>query len=246
MKDIYMQLKQISLAIITSLGVVVSAHAAIGNGQSDNTHLILSPTAVQAGVKGVLGGTTVDFAHFKMLGADANDVYHFSGSDIPVPSHQGLGVWDFKQVGSNSIYFGEWATELKDSSGKYTKQADAATHTVFYTGDNADQSITSTGTANYSVSGLNNGNHYTGTYTADFGANTLTGSLSNGTSTFNLGDATINASNATISGNNASWSGALTATDGNVSGQFFNSQQDLAGIATFADNTKDIAFGGSK
>ncbi|MDQ8936780.1 Slam-dependent surface lipoprotein [Acinetobacter rudis] len=242
-----MQLKQISLAVITSLGVIGSAHAAIGKSQSDTSNLILSSTAVQAGVNGVLGGATVDFSHFKMLGADANGVYHFSGSDIPVPSHQGLGVWDFKQIGSKNIYFGEWAKEVKDSAGKYTKQADTATHTVFYTGDNADKSISSTGTANYTVTGLNNGNHYAGTYTADFGAKTLTGTLSNGSNTFNLGNASINASNATISGHNASWSGSsLNATGGTVSGQFFNNQQDLAGIAQFADKTKDIAFGGSK
>lgn len=242
-----MKLTQISLALIASLGVIASAQAAVGGKQSDSTHLILSSTAVAAGVNGVFGSSAMSFSHFKAFGADANGVYSFAGSDIPVPSHQGLGVWDFKQVGSKDIYFGEWAKESKDSAGNYTKQADAATHSVFYIGANADSSITSTGTATYSVSGLNNGNYYAGSYNADFGASTLTGSLTNGTDTFNIGNAAINAATAKISGSNASWSGAnMNAAGGQVSGQFFNNQQDLAGIAQFADRTNDIAFGGSK
>lgn len=247
-----MKIKQLSLALIVSLGFISSVHAAIGQHQSDTggpneQFLKLSSTHVQAGVGNLFGGATVDFSHFKAFGTDSNGVYHFAGSDIPVPSHQALGVWDFKQIGTKDIYFGEWSKELKDSSGNYTKQADSATHTVFYIGDNADSSITSTGTATYTVTGVNNGNHYAGNYSADFGANTLTGSLTNGTDTFNLGNATINASNAKISGNDASWSGAnINATGGEVNGQFFNNQQDLAGHATFADRTNDIAFGGSQ
>ena len=244
-----MKITQLSLLLMTSFGLMASVHAAIAKDQSDagKNLLKLSDTAVQAGVDGVLGGATVDFAHFKSGGANQNGVYHFSGSDIPVPSHQGLGVWDFKQLGANAIYFGEWAKEVKDSAGNYTKQADAATHTVFYIGDNADSTISSTGTATYNVTGLNNGQHYAGTYQADFAANSLTGSLSNATDTFNLGQASINASNATISGHDASWSGANhNATGGQVSGQFFNQQNDLAGIATFENRTQDIAFGGSK
>lgn len=242
-----MKLKQLSIALITSFGAIAATHADIANGQSYDGKLLLSSTDVKAGVAGVLGGASVDFSHFKAFGADSNGVYQFAASDIPVASHQGLGVWDFKQIGSQAIYFGEWAQESKDSSGNYTKQPDATTHTVFFIGDNADSSITSTGTATYSVSGLNNGNHYTGSYNADFGANTLTGSLTNGSDTFNLGNAVINASNASISGSNASWSGAnLNAVNGAVEGQFFNNQQDLAGIAKFNDRANDIAFGGSK
>ncbi|MDQ9010728.1 Slam-dependent surface lipoprotein [Acinetobacter gerneri] len=241
-----MKLKQISCAVIATFGVIGSAHAAIGGEKSQSFGLILSDTAVAVGVQGSFGNAPMDFSHLKAFGANANGVYHFAGSDIPVSSHQGLGVWDFKQVGAKDIYFGEWAKEGQDSAGNYTKQADSATHTVFYIGNNADSSITSTGSATYTVSGLNGGNYYAGSYNANFATSTLTGSLSNGTDTFNLGTASIG-SDAKINGNNASWSGAnLNATAGKVSGQFFNSQQDLAGIASFADSKNDIAFGGSK
>ncbi|WOE32636.1 MULTISPECIES: Slam-dependent surface lipoprotein [unclassified Acinetobacter] len=242
-----MKFTQLSFALITSLAVISSVHATVESKSRASTDLILSSTAVAVGINGMFGGTAMDFAHLKAFGADGHGVYHFAGSDIPVASHQGLGVWGFKQIGSNAIYFGEWAKESKDSTGNYSKQADDATHTVFYIGDHADSSISSTGTVTYNVSGLNNGNYYAGNYSANFDTNNLTGSLTDDVDTFNIGNATINASNAQISGNNAFWSGAnLNATGGEVSGQFFNHQQDLAGIATFADRTHDIAFGGSK
>ena len=84
-----------------------------------------------------------------------------------------------------------------------------------------------------------------GTFTANFATKQLTGSLSDSSRTFNLGTATIN-NDATISGSNASWTTNPSAGAGTVSGQFYNSQSSLAGIATFNNNVHDVAFGGKK
>ncbi|GAA4999299.1 hypothetical protein GCM10023206_00240 [Acinetobacter puyangensis] len=267
-----MKLNQIAFALVATLGIIGSAHAAIGSGQSyggsDGDGLLkLSSTEVKAGVDGAVVTTSsptggyADFDHLKTyinlgLAGSHNtttDVYHFAGSDLAwvsalgAPDHTGLGVWDFKQVGGEDIYFGNWAKEVGT-----TGVADSSTHTVFYIGDNVDSAISSANygvTANYTVSGLNNGDYYSGNYAATFGATatgtgTLTGTLTDGTSTFNVGTATIDNATAAISGSDASWTGGKTASGGVVSGSFFNTQAQLAGIAKFADRSYDIAFGG--
>ena len=149
---------------------------------------------------------------------------------------------------TQDVWFGEWNAEAKDASGKRLGTVDPATHTVYYNGKDADTSVPSTGTANYSVQGVNNyngSNLLSGTFTANFATKQLTGSLSDSSRTFNLGTATIN-NDATISGSNASWTTNPSAGAGTVSGQFYNSQSSLAGIATFNNNVHDVAFGGKK
>lgn len=256
-----MKLRQLSCAVLASLGVIASAHAAIGSNQSDYTSLILSPTAVEFGVIGQLDNATFGPSHFTGLiqaglaGSydAATGIYQFAGSDLSwlpptAPDHTGLGVWAFKQVNSD-LLIGNWATEVGT-----TKAADPNTYTVFYTGQNVDTAINSANygaQATYNVSGLNNGDHYSGDFTANFGANatasgTLTGTLTDGTSTFDLGTASINNATAAISGSNASWTGGKTASNGVVEGQFFNTQAQLAGIAKFTDRQYDISFGGVK
>ncbi|KAA8730824.1 hypothetical protein F4V57_14560 [Acinetobacter qingfengensis] len=250
-----MKTQKIVLALMTSLAMVGAAHADFKSGQSyggeEGDGLLSLGTyngTAAGGVDGVsiFGQSHASFLqHFTRLGADSNGVYNVAGSDIP--GHGNIGVWNFKQVGSADVWFGNWATEVGT-----TKAADPSTYTVFYNGQAVDSAISSANygvTANYSVSGLNNGNYYSGTYVATFGASatgtgTLTGTLTDGTSTFNVGTATINNATAAISGSNASWTGGKTASGGVVSGNFFNTQAQLAGIATFTDRSYDIAFGG--
>ncbi|MFU8927990.1 Slam-dependent surface lipoprotein [Acinetobacter puyangensis] len=255
-----MKLNQIAFALVATLGVIGAAHADVAYGQSyggetDDGLLRLSGVAydgsgtTSAGVDGELLNLNASFENHLAPYAtiDGNDVYHFAGSELAwIPfDHTGLGVWDFKQVGDADVWFGNWATEVGT-----TGAADSSTYTVFYTGQDADTAISSANygvQANYSVSGLNNGDYYSGTYVANFGADgntagTLTGSLTDGTSTFTLSNTAIN-TDATISGTGA-WTGGKIVSGGDVSGQFFNTQAQLAGIATFTDRQYDISFGG--
>ncbi|GHH49489.1 Slam-dependent surface lipoprotein [[Pseudomonas] boreopolis] len=164
-------------------------------------------------------------------------------------SHDNLGVFVFAQVGSQDVWFGEWSA--------YGTSGDA-TRTVYYIGNGADTAVPTSGSATYSVVGINNynasanggnGNLLSGTFTANFAAGTLTGSIANGASGYavNLGSATIN-SNASISGNTAfaTQSGSLVASSGSVSGQFYGGQTALAGLVDFAGAQYDTAFGGTK
>ena len=238
---------QLSLVLMTTLGLMTTAHAEIGSDRSYLGLMLLSTKEVKVGIQGVLGSNLTGFGHLKYKMPDYNGIYTLTGSQIPMPAHRILGVWSFKQLGSSNIYFGDWAREEKDSAGAYTQKANPATHTVFYIGENADSSITSTGTATYNVTGVTNAQHYAGTYQADFGAKTLTGSLTDGVDTLNIGHVRIETSDATISGETASWSGANRhATDGYITGQFFNQQKDILGLAQFDDRSLDIAFGGSQ
>ncbi|MGO1540183.1 MAG: Slam-dependent surface lipoprotein [Luteimonas sp.] len=162
-------------------------------------------------------------------------------------SHDNLGVFAFVQAGDLDVWAGEWYSR-KDN------QAGLDTHMVYYIGDEADASITSTGQVDYTVAGLSDysgGNLLSGTFTANFagGTGTLTGSIA--TSDFSqeldIGTVAIN-QDASITGNGTAtaFSGTNTATGGDVSGQFYSGQAALAGIATFTDNQYDTAFVGTR
>ncbi|HBK46414.1 MAG TPA: hypothetical protein DDZ67_08260 [Xanthomonadaceae bacterium] len=203
----------------------------------------------QAGNAGIAVNSTgldkpVDFKGLASYGGSGTvKVLNFPYSGAPT-SHDNLGVFAFVQAGTQDVWAGEWNSKKTDAAG-------LATHTVYFIGDNADTSVPASGSANYAVTGINNyngSNALSGTFTANFGAHTLTGSIQNATGfAVNIGTATIN-SNASISGNGAvaSISGTTLASNGAVSGQFFNSQASLAGIATFANNQYDTAFVGTK
>jgi len=172
-------------------------------------------------------------------------VYEFvSPYSGPVEDHDSLGVFAFTKIGSDDLWIGEWS-----STGDVTND----THTVYYFGKDYDDSIPSSGSATYNIVGINDydstsgGNLLSGEFTADFGLSRLTGSISNSSGyTVNVGLVTIN-SNATLSGSTAiaSDSSGTLASSGAVSGRFYNSQEDLAGMVEFTDNQYDTAFGGS-
>lgn len=149
-------------------------------------------------------------------------------------SHSGMGVFNFAKVANAEVYFGEWS---------HTGKVDDKTHTAYYSGKDASTSVPTGGTASYQVAGINQysgSNKLNGTLDADFGAKTLKGSIANASLTVGI-DAKIQ--------NNASFNGDATANGlaGKTNGQFFGkNQESLAGVAQFADHSKDIAFGGNK
>ncbi|MFB6349784.1 Slam-dependent surface lipoprotein [Moraxella sp. ZJ142] len=198
-------------------------------------------------------------------GQDAAGVVQldFNKWNLPkfIPDHKPLGKFSYQEL-PNNVYFGEW------HQGSSTNANDAD-RTVFYVGKDA-QSTPTSGKATYQVVGINqyngsvNGlwqgwtgkattaqpnNLLTGTFTADFSAKTLNGTLNRGvngganvTNTLNI--------NAGID-NSGAFDGTAIANNhvsGETKGQFFGANAaSLAGVATFDGNHKfDTAFGGSK
>lgn len=242
------------IMLVSTIGCIGSSQAAVVGG-SDSESLSFGAAYDNSGTAGagVVGELYNLEASFQNHLADYSEydsttgVYSFAGSDLEWvsqaggPDHTGLGLWEFKQVGSADVWYGNWAEE--DSSGG----AVSGTEAVFYVGADASTSVPSSGSSSYSVSGLTNSSAaYSGTFTANWASATLTGSLTaSGLATFNLGTASIS-STGVISGTNAYWSNA-TSTYGSVAGQFYgSSQSQLAGYANFSDASKDISFGGSK
>mgnify|MGYP001047492138 CR=1 FL=1 len=253
-----MNTKNTRIAAVLGLavaGMLGSAHAAPFVGKSSNeAYVKVGESTVnggphQAGFAGIAVNSTglnnpVDFKGLATYGGVGSvKVLNFPYSGAP-SSHDNLGVFAFAQVGSQDVWFGEWYSRKDTTDG-------LGTHTVYFIGDKPDSSVPTSGTASYSVVGLNNysaGNQLTGTFTANFGTARLTGSIQNGAGfAVNIGTATIN-SNASVSGSNATarQSGTLVASNGAVSGQFYANQTALAGIADFAGVAYDTAFGGAK
>lgn len=177
------------------------------------------------------------------------DDLHLKVSSIPVTAmpgtHSVLGNFNFAQVLETSgsqgslpaTYFGEWWGSTDTVTG--------STHTVYYAGDNTGRNVPTSGTAVYTVAGINNGVTLAGKFDADFSAGTLDGTL-----TAAAGTVTSLAVNAAISSSTGAFSGTATANAtelGVTSGHFFGANADtLAGISQFADSKFDTAFGGVK
>ncbi|MGO2353930.1 MAG: Slam-dependent surface lipoprotein [Marinomonas foliarum] len=235
-----------------------ATNAAVVGASSNTSHVQIAASEVNGGphTSGLAGisieatglGTEVDFQGLTAYSpADTNGVnqlnYAYDSEEAPA-THASLGVFNFAQVGTSDVWFGEWS-----KTGDNT----ATSHTVYYSGANADTSVPTSGTATYAVVGINNydgtaASLLNGTFTADFGAATLTGGMSNSSLTkgVNIGTANIN-SDASVTGSNAYGAfNGTTVTGGTVSAQFYNGQADLAGLVDFAGTQYDTAFGGSK
>lgn len=191
------------------------------------------------GVKAFYSGAMVGFSGLDaMVTDDANGVNTITPAMMPA-THSEFGHFDFAKVSGQEVYFGEWSENGTTND---------PTRTVYYSGDDTGTSLPTGGTANYAVKGINNydgSNLLTGTLTADFGAQTLAGSISNSALTV--------AVNAMVNTSTASFGGGATATVGGVDtqgltqGHFFGANAAaLAGIATFVDSQYDTAFGGAK
>ncbi|PCJ29295.1 MAG: hypothetical protein COA90_11720 [Gammaproteobacteria bacterium] len=250
------------LQLISSIALTLSTFALAGQAQaitvvggSSNTSNItvgvsnfnMPPhTAGRTGIAfPVFSGLLVDFQGLANYTTPVNGVYSldFPYSGAPA-SHDDLGVFNFAQVGTSDIWFGEWSD---------TGSPLAATRTVYFAGDNPDSSISTTGTnVTYTMKGINNyydgyNGALSGTFTADFNNSTLTGSMSSALSSVDIGTVTIN-SDASITGTGTASATVLffSASGGDVSGQFYNGQADLAGMVDFAGTIFDTSFGGTQ
>lgn len=181
-----------------------------------------------------------------VLKYDNNHVYVARMYNMPaflawfhmMPDHRDLGRMSFKQVGDMDVWFGDWE-DVPRGGGT------ASNYSVYYSGSNPTTNMPTTGTATYSVKGINNyvahnSTLLTGTLTADFGNNDLTGTISKTGLSITI--------DAAISGNSFSGTATSGSANGQAKGAFYgNNASALAGIATFGTNdTKNTAFGGTK
>ncbi|RFA31398.1 hypothetical protein CAI21_01935 [Alkalilimnicola ehrlichii] len=245
----YVNLNLLAVAIMAVSG---AAQATVVGTQSDDTYIEVgaatvfggphTPGGPGVGVYTMGKANKVDFAGLQGVvppNADGVTTIHNPIAD----NHGGMGVFDFAKVAGHEVYFGEWSTAGDVTDG---------THTVYYAGEGATASMPTSGTAEYSVAGLSDyasNGLLSGTLTADFGANTLSGGMQNGDTGYSIdiGTATISGNTFVGGGARAELSGVELARDGNVEGHFFGANAAaLAGIATFADSQYDAAFGGSR
>lgn len=247
MKAIYLSVLAASLLSVSAL-----SQAAVIGAESDDTNIEVGTSNIPfgphtAGLPGVGVYTTgkgakVDFAGLSAYSSQSNGVYTLSAPiDVDEPDHSGMGVFNFAKVSNANVYFGEWSQ---------TGASGDSSRTVYYVGDNTGTSVPTSGTATYSVAGINDysgSNLMSGTFTANFGTNSLTGSLSNSSLAVDIGSASFDSA-GNISSTTATANGATgVVTDGQVSGNFFgNDAAALAGIATFNNRDYDTAFGGTK
>ncbi len=195
------------------------------------------------GVKAFYNGAKVPFSGLKgMVATDANGVTTITPAMMPA-SHSALGNFDFKQVASQQVYFGEWSQNGATND---------PTRAVYYSGDTSGR-VLPTANVTYAVQGINNysgANLLSGDLTASFGtaAPKLTGMLSNNNLKVAL-NANINTATASFSGNASALnaSNALLSS-GTTQGSFFGAgaTASLAGIAKFENRNYDTAFGGAR
>ncbi len=240
---------------VAGLAQAQSTEAPFLGGTSDSSKVRIGKSDVSAGTVHTpgLAGISVQASGID-LQVDFQGLSRYSGTgpvyqlNMPADAdHPGnLGVFTFARAGSGDVWFGEWSS---------TGNVSAGDHTVYYVGDTTGTTLPTSGTASYAVTGLNNsgsGSVLNGTFTANFSTNRLSGSLTRtGSSTVNtlaLGSSTL-VNYVSINPSTATFSGVARAdsTAGTVEGRFYGGNAAaLAGIATFADRSKDVAFGGAR
>ncbi len=236
------------LSILTlALGLSGMAHATESGQSYEGTITVGGTTSTSpdhpgtigapgVGVNAFYGGTMIGFSSLKSMGSvDANNIYAITTAMMP-PSHAAFGNFDFAQVAGQEIYFGEWSQNGATND---------PTRVVYYSGDDAGTTMPTTGTAAYTVKGINNyngSNLLTGTLNANFGTGNLSGTMSRTGLSIAI--------NASINSADASFSGAAVANSsaiGTSEGHFYGADAAaLAGIAKFANRDYDTAFGGAK
>lgn len=254
----FIKLKTLSLSLVASVALVANAHAGIFGWTSDYSNVRVGTSEVDGGPhtsgRPGIGVTTATYPRMRAIidfqglqvraPADANGVSTVDmGTSMP-SDHTNLGVFHFAKVGSANLYFGEWSQTSSVADG---------THSVYFVGDDGGTTtVPSTGTATYAIKGISdytNNGLLTGTFTANFGASTLTGSMANASSGYgvNIGTAYIIGAAYVGIGGTATQSGSTVASNGFVSGRFFNANAAaLAGIVQFANRKYNAAFGGTK
>lgn len=249
-------LKALILAPIVAAALCGVAQAAIVGQSSDTTQLRVGTSTINggphsAGHPGVSVQATglsnlVDFAGLQASVPPVNGVTTINSPTDAPENHSNLGLFNFAKVGSNDLYFGEWSQTSNVADG---------THTVYYVGDNTGTTVPTTGTATYAMKGISSyaaNGPLTGTFTANFGASTLSGSIASASTGYavDIGSVGISGANIASTTSNATATQASTtlASGGTVSGQFFGANAAaLAGLVTFGGNSQyDTAFGGTK
>lgn len=187
-----------------------------------------------------------------VLGKDKNGVtvanlYRMTGAWhlIPkMPDHSHLGRLSYSKVGNMDVYFGDWSA-VPSGAAVGTK---GTNYTAFYSGTGRTTNLPTTGTATYTVKGINqyhtqNTALLNGTLKADFGKRRLNGEM-------NRTGLNVAINNATINTAQASFAGKATANKvaGTTRGHFFGNQgAAIAGVAEFDRNPAyNTAFGGTK
>ena len=169
------------------------------------------------------------------------DAWHL----IPkMPDHSHLGRLSYSKVGNMDVYFGDWSA-VPSGAAVGTK---GTNYTAFYSGTGRTTNLPTTGTATYTVKGINqyhtqNTALLNGTLKADFGKRRLNGEM-------NRTGLNVAINNATINTAQASFAGKATANKvaGTTRGHFFGNQgAAIAGVAEFDRNPAyNTAFGGTK
>jgi C-lobe and N-lobe beta barrels of Tf-binding protein B len=249
----HVQLKAAVAALLASAALAGTAQAQV-TGASNNTQVTIGASTVNGGphasgrvgihVPALQASQSIDFQGLQTsIGTDANGVSTYVNTTSATTDHSKYGRFDFAKVSTHDVYFGEWSQ---------TGSATAGDHTVYYGGTGASSALPSSGTATYSMKGISdyqNNGILTGTFTADFGNQEVTGSIQSA-SGYKLDIGSADIIGTTISGNGAVASQGTTtlASNGAVSGQFFGTNGSaLAGIATFSGARQyDTAFGGTK
>ena len=187
-----------------------------------------------------------------VLGKDKNGVtvanlYRMTGAWhlIPkMPDHSHLGRLSYSKVGNMDVYFGDWSA-VPSGAAVGTK---GTNYTAFYSGTGRTTNLPTTGTATYTVKGINqyhtqNTALLNGTLKADFGKRTLNGEMKRT-------GLIVTVNNAAINTAQASFEGKATANKvaGTTRGHFFGNQgAAIAGVADFGRNhAYNTAFGGTK
>ncbi|MBW3695042.1 hypothetical protein EK599_05025 [Vibrio sp. T187] len=237
---------QLSWIAAAMLGLSPMVHAGFDGAISDDSLRQVGESQVyvpffhskgKAGI-GSATGKRVDFDGLagNIFSSSERDGVHTSGSKHFSSSH-----YNFVQVANQDIWFGEWYEGRQD--------ADFNNRTVYYVGNDAGTTVPTSGTATYNITGINKfsgSNKLAGTFTADFAAQTLTGTINNNALTVGV-NAQINAATAAFNGTASATQNAVT-TAGTSQGHFFGADAAaLAGFAKFDSNSQlDTAFGGEK
>jgi len=252
----------LALAVLATFGLASTAQAdvqsglvggngaiSVGNTEFGSPAHPADPNEPGIGQESLAGGKRVSFAGLQNLGdtdgtGAAGDwkrthIDPSMGPPSPDPDHSGMGTFNFYQVASEAVYFGEWSQ---------TGVGDDPTYAVYYAGQAGDVVNTlPTQTATYTVVGINQGNTLNGSLTANFGGdNTLTGTLFNSSLTIDI-EAGIDSSDASFEGIAFGNTGDDVLYEGSTNGHFFgDAAAALAGIAAFDDISLNTAFGGAK
>jgi len=259
----------LALATLVVFGLVSTAQAEVQYGISNDNAAIsvgntefgspihpADPNAPGIGHESLADGARVSFSSLQAIpgtttgtgvgGADNWKLTHIDpsmGPPSPHPDHSGMGYFNFAQVASEAVFFGEWSQNEASSSDP--------THTVYYAGQAGDVAATLPGgEVTYNVKSLNNA--YTGT-SADLPNSILTANFgtwsasSTGDISFDGGLILVDADNRVALLADGVSVTSVSGTDGDLVGDFFGTgASSVAGIITFADSAKDTAFGGAK